>query len=241
MWAQQNLYAASEHSALTGCVNMKPQYRYTFPALCERFGISADDVVRFIELEILVPDKWVSFSAGEKASYIKEDFRYASWTADEVDRFASITDLFRKNYQLFYQRIGMRLDTIESKNDSGFETLISYSKKMMLELADLKQHVDHKDTWIDSQYFCRETGYKISSFHNRMESWFDDNTEKGRVYLGNYKSLEWVRPRGEKKWKCRLVDFEKIRSGFSYDMRLEEKKRKGEFKGKLQINITDIV
>lgn len=237
----QNPCAALVPLAQESCVRMKPQFKYTFAALRERFGISADDVIAFIELGLLVPDKWVAFSSDEKASYIKEDFRFASWTADEVERFASITDLFRKNYQLFYQRIGMRLDTIESKNDSGFETLISYSKKIMLELVNLKQHVDHKDTWIDSNYFCSETGYKISSFHNHMESWFDGNFEKGRVFLGHYKNLEWIRPRGGKKWKCRLMDFEKIRSGFSYDMRLEEKKRKGEFKAKLKINITDIV
>lgn len=220
---------------------MKPQFRYTFAALCERFGINADDLVSFIELGLLVPDKWVSFSEGERASYIKEDFRFASWMADEVERFESIASLFRKNYQLFFQMASMRFDTLEAKNDAAFNVLISYSKKMISEIATLKFHIDKKDLWIDSQYFCAETGYKMSSFHNQMRSDHGKDVERGHVFLGIYKSLEWIRYAGDKKWKCRLDDFEKLRLNFSYDMRLEERKRKGEFKTPLKISLTDII
>ena len=220
---------------------MDGRYRYTFKALQERLGITAEDLTAYMELGLLLPDKWTDFSEAERASYIKDDFRFASWTAETVDRFAAVTDLFRKNYQLFYQRVGMRLDAIDDKADGGFKTLFAYSRKILSELADLKWHVDKRGSWIDSAYFCAETGYKISSFHNQMRSDNARDIETGHVFLGNYKSLEWKRLRGEKKWRCRLADFENLRAGFSYDMRLEEKKRKGEFKAPIKIRISDIV
>jgi len=190
---------------------------------------------------LLVPDNWPEYSNSQKASYIKEDFRFASWSAEELERFEMITFLFQKNYQIFYQRVGTKLDTMEFKADDSFRAITAMMKKILLEMADLKHHVDKRDTMIDSNYFCGETGYTMGSFNNQTKIYETGPVEKAHVLLGVYRTLVWTRPKGTKKWKCPLMEFDKLRSGFTYEMQVEEKKRKGEFKEPLKINILDIV
>lgn len=219
---------------------MTGRSKFTVNALRARFGLDTDAINELIGLDILIPDNWHTFSEQSRASYVADDFRFAIWSLAEIERFERIKEVFMRNYQLFFLQTGMRFDALERKADIYYNQIARDVKKMLQEMAELKFHVDRKDMYIDSNYFCTETGYKMSSFHNHMEAHLEGGIEIGHVMLGHYKSLKWTRVLGEKKWKARLLDFEKLRSGFPYELQLEERKRLGKFKVKHEINFTDI-
>jgi len=212
-------------------------HKYTLARLQERFDLDKNDIVLFMECGILLPDEWLLRTEKERSEHIADDLRWVRWDYAEVERFALIRRLFEKKYFTFTNRILRRFDELDMKLNDRLENLQSYSHKTLIELADLKNHVDKKDVWIDTNHFHEVTGHPKNYIWNRFEKIDDSHSV---LNISPYEKIIWTRRgKGKGKLYCKLIDFEEARKRMPYELNIEERKRKGKFKAPVKIIINE--
>lgn len=111
-------------------------------------------------------------------------------------------------------------------------------QKLRYDFNRLKSRIERKEIMVDLDYFCETTGLSKQTFYNNRII-IDKNGLICRMRHTVYKDLIWYKIK--KKWQTPLIDFEQIRSGFSYELYLEERKRKGEFIPTINTSVEEIL
>jgi hypothetical protein len=91
---------------------------------------------------------------------------------------------------------------------------------------------------IEFDYFCEIIGISKQTFYNTRII-VDKDGLICRMRRTVYKDLIWYKIK--KKGQTPLIDFEQNRSGFSYELYLEERKRKGEFIPTVNASVEEII
>lgn len=201
-------------------------YRYNLASLQERFELSVNDIERFIEQGILLPEKWELSNHLQQQKLIKENFAFCTWIIDEVERFNTIINLAKDKHLTFYHMLNSRLNEITSNFNHNFNIILSKIESLNYNFNELRAQLDRREIMIDNKYFSEITGYKPQTFRNNVQI-IDDKGQMMRLNIDYYKDLIWHKIKG--KWQTPLQQFEQLRSGFNYAVYLDERKRKGEF------------
>jgi hypothetical protein len=210
---------------------------YNLSALIERYGISAADLEGYISKSLLVPRGWMFKNDTEQARMIADEFSYAEWEAEELERFDDIVRLIHKNYNLFYTKLGLDLTRIELAVRDIADNVNDKNNQIIFLLSTLSDKIDLQESWLSLNTFCDITGYKIQTCYNNIKP-IDGDIPTMCLDLEFYDKLIWYK-RG-KSWQTKYRDFKDIRKFFTYELRLVERKRTGEFKPPVKFSLDDL-
>jgi len=203
--------------------------KYNLVSLKEEFNLTIGEIEGFIGQGILIPDGWKDKTDLQKLNIIKNDFESCIWDIIEIERFKNIINLVKEKHLLIYKAIGFQINEIHQSIDQKLDLINSKLNNLRYDFQSLKAHLERKDVLIDSTYFCEITGYEKQTFYNNIQN-IDKNLM--RLNIPFYKDLFWHKVKG--KWQTPLEDFLELRSGFNYDLWLDERKRRGEFQPKIR-------
>jgi len=204
---------------------MRPKrYRCTRAAVLEYLHITEQELVEYIELGILVPE--AMWEEGNYNKYRIDNFIDCSWLDAEIERFQSIATKVKDQSLYFYSQAMVRITEMESSLLKSVGHLETRMKRIEQYQLRAMEQIDKQDILIDFKYFCDSTGYSHQTFLNNVVL-MDENKTAMRLAIVFYKDLIWHKIKG--KWQTPLAQFMELRSGFNYQIYLDERKRRGEF------------
>lgn len=201
-------------------------HKYNLNALLDKFSFSVSELVSFINLGILIPD-------GFNPDNFRADLNTYVWSFQEVDRFESIIHLIKDKHFDIYKTLNSRINEFSATTSNHFESVFDKFLDLKQEIRRLNSYLERRQIMIDAKYFCGITGYKIQTFRNNIKI-IDEKGLMMRLNINFYQDLVWHKIKG--KWQTPIQDFEKLRTGFHYELWIEEKKRLGEFQPRMKIN-----
>ncbi len=204
--------------------------KFTVEDLKELFHISEDEILKFIKLGLLVPDKWPDKGEGFieiDINNITDEFDFCIWDIKEIDKFSTIINLIKDQYLSIYHTINSRLNEIESNLINKLGYLSGKLTNLRSDFIKFRYRIERKELMIDAIYFCEITGYTTNYFRKKVKK-LDEEGQIMRLQISFYKSLIWHKIKG--RWLTPFIDFEELRSNFRYELYIQEQKRKGVFK-----------
>ena len=199
------------------------RYKYSLQAVLEELHLDQRDVEAFITQGVLLPDEWFHWNEAQRFKVIADNFSMVVWDLSELQRFRELRSMFHKTYMPALEKLSITLIDLKHYFTSDFSDLRQSQAAILNRLAELKIFIDRKDRYIDLKKFCATTGYKLQSCYNSIII-IDSVIPSARLDIPFYRDLIWIKK--GKKWQARLIDFEELRRGFRYELRLEERKRK---------------
>jgi len=208
--------------------------KYNFISLNNELHLAPTEIEKLIEVGLLLPEGWKETNHLKKMGIIKNDFQDCRWDREEVERYKIIRDLIRDKHVHFYKAVSHQINEISIEINNKLNGLNEKINSLRFDFISLRTRLDRQELMLDSKKFCEITGYKIQTFRNNMIK-IDKENRVGRLNIKFYDRLIWHKMGN--RWFTPLMDFEELRSGFHYELWLEEKKRKKEFQPKPKIDL----
>jgi len=212
--------------------------KYNLNLLKEKFSLTTAEIESFIDNGLLIPDGWNQLKPTVQDLIIKDGFVSQIWSAKEVERFDRIINQVKDKHLHFYHIVNTRLNEIDAGFQDSYEQIYKSINKLRYDFNKLRSRIERKEIMIDIEYFCQMTGMSKQTFYN-TKVYLDNKKLVCRLKKTVYKDLIWYKIKGT--WQTPLINFEEIRSGFTYELWLDEKKRRGEFIPALNASIEEII
>jgi len=213
-------------------------FKYNLVSLKERFMLSAAEIESFINAGMLIPDGWGEKNYKDQSRITRDGFASQIWSAAEVERFERIANMVKDRHLHFYHLVNTRINEIDAGIRDQFEKLYLVIHKLKYDFNKLSARLERKEIMIDLDYFSGITGISKQTFYN-TRTYLDSEKLICRLSSGVYKDLLWYKIKNI--WQTPLIGFEDIRSGFSYELWLDEKKRRGEFIPAINASVEEIL
>ncbi len=210
---------------------MGTKRHYYLPDLEEELGISEDAVREFISLGILVPDGW--YNPDIQIRINKEGLGAACWLDFEVERFQKMLRLAHRQHVPLMARMEALVHSHLNDFGEKLKQLQRDMDKVSGHMHQLRRDVFKNEQMVDLNYFCKLTGYKHQTVLNNREYMNAEHTMM-RLQFNAYKDLIWYKIKG--KWQASYGELMELRRHFTYELYLDERKRKGDYIPKMKVD-----
>jgi hypothetical protein len=156
--------------------------KFTVKDIRNRFRLELHHIESFVDLGILLPDRWKEFNFGRRQSIIANGFTDVLWHVEEVIRFEGIVRLILRTQTL---QVAELINLYKDVQDTvtRMTTEMAYRERNLTKsMMSLEASVRSRDEW----YTLKE----FSTIINRPKQTLNNNiTPEGILTLSGYEGL----------------------------------------------------